>query len=92
MKHANGLVSAGICAETEMTDKSLLKFGTVQVAKADVADDRKQLRLNLLDGVLNKHELGMLIEFLRAKQETLDPVDKVPDAAGEPKQPIDRSN
>jgi len=45
----------------------LLKFGTVQVAKADVADDRKQLRLNLLDGVLNKHELGMLIEFLRAK-------------------------
>ena len=38
-----------------MTDEALLKFGTVQVAKADVADDRKQLRLNLLDGVLNKH-------------------------------------
>lgn len=56
------------------------------------ADERKQLRPNLLDGVLNKHELGMLIEFLRAKQETLDPLDDVPDAASEPKQPIDRSN
>jgi hypothetical protein len=63
-----------------MTDEALLKFGTVQVAKADVAGDRKQLQLNLLDGVLNKHELGMLIEFLRAKQEILDPVDRVPGA------------
>jgi hypothetical protein len=67
MEHANGLVSAGVWAETAMTDETLLKFGTVQAAKADVADDCKQLRLNLLDGVLNKHELGMLIEFLRAK-------------------------
>ena len=59
-----------------MTDEALLKFGTVQVVKADVADDRKQLRLNLLDGVLNKHELGMLMKFLREKQEILDTVDK----------------
>ena len=63
-----------------MTNEALLKFGTVQVVKADVADDRKQLRLNLLDGVLNKHELGMLIKFLREKQEILDTVDKAPDA------------
>ena len=63
-----------------MTDEALLKFGTVQVVKADVADDRKQLRLNLLDGVLNKHELGMLIKFLQEKQEILDTVDKAPDA------------
>ena len=63
-----------------MTDEALLKFGTVQVVKADVADDRKQLRLNLLDGVLNKPELGMLIKFLREKQEILDTVDKAPDA------------
>ena len=63
-----------------MTDEALLKFGTVQVVKADVADDRKQLRLNLLDGVLNKHELGMLIKFLREKQEILDTVDKAPGA------------
>jgi len=63
-----------------MADEALLKFGTVQVVKADVADDRKQLRLNLLDGVLNKHELGMLIKFLREKQEILDTVDKAPDA------------
>jgi hypothetical protein len=59
-----------------MTDQALLKFGTVQVAKADVADDQKQLQLNLLDGVLNKHELGMLIEFLQAKQEALATVDR----------------
>jgi hypothetical protein len=57
-----------------------MKFGTVQVAKADVADDQKQLQLNLLQGVLNKHELGMLIEFLQTKQEALDTVDKAPDA------------
>ena len=63
-----------------MADEALLKFGTVQVVKADVADDRKQLRLNLLDGVLNKHELGMLIKFLREKQEILDTVDKAPGA------------
>ena len=63
-----------------MTDEALLKFGTVQVVKADVADDRKQLRLNLLDGVLNKHELGMLIKFLLGKQEILDTVDKAPGA------------
>ena len=63
-----------------MADEALLKFGTVQVVKADVADDRKQLRLNLLDGVLNKPELGMLIKFLREKQEILDTVDKAPDA------------
>ena len=63
-----------------MTDEALLKFGTVQVVKADVADDRKQLRLNLFDGVLNKHELGMLIKFLQEKQEILDTVDKAPDA------------
>ena len=49
-----------------------MQFGTVQVAKADVADDRKQLHLSTLDGVLNKHELGMLIEFLRVKQAALD--------------------
>ena len=63
-----------------MTDEALLKFGTVQVVKADVAVDRKQLRLNLLDGELNKHELGMLIKFLQEKQEILDTVDKAPDA------------
>ncbi len=63
-----------------MTDEALLKFGTVQVVKADIADDRKQLRLNLLDGVLNTPELGMLIKFLREKQEILDTVDKAPDA------------
>ena len=59
-----------------MTDDGLLKFGTVQVAKADATDDQRQLRLNLLDGELNKHELGMLIEFLQAKQEALDTVNK----------------
>ncbi len=63
-----------------MTDEALLKFGTVQVVKADIADDRKQLRLNLLDGVLNTPELGMLIKFLREKQEILDTVDKAPGA------------
>jgi len=63
-----------------MADEALLKFGTVQVVKADVADDRKQLRLNVLDGVLNRHELGMLIKFLREWQEILDTVDKPPDA------------
>ena len=63
-----------------MADETLLKFGTVQVAKADVAADQKQLQLNLLDGVLNKHELGMLIQFLQAKPEALDTVEKGADA------------
>jgi hypothetical protein len=76
MHLASRLLSPGAKAETAMTDGALMKFGTVQVAKADVTDDRKQLHLNLLDGVLNKHELGMLIEFLQAKQEALDTVDK----------------
>ena len=77
--HADRRMSPGARAETAMTEEALLQFGTVLVAKADVADDRKRLRLNLLAGVLNKHELGMLIQFLRAKQEALDAVDKVPD-------------
>ena len=59
-----------------MADEALLKFGTVQVAKADVIADQSQLQLSLLDGVLNKHELGMLIKFLQAKQDALDAVDK----------------
>lgn len=54
-----------------MTDQTPLKFGSVQIAKADVEGDGTQLHLNLLEGVVNKHELGMLIKFLQAKQETL---------------------
>jgi hypothetical protein len=48
-----------------------LKFGTVEVAAAYVTDG-KFLRLKLLDGLLNRVELGMLIRFLQAKQDQLD--------------------
>ena len=48
-----------------------LKFGTVEVAAAYVTDG-KFLRLKLLDGLLNRVELGMLIQFMQAKQGQLD--------------------
>ena len=55
-----------------MTADTPLKFGTVAVATADIIADSKLLQLSLLDGVLNKDELGMLIRFLQAKQDQLD--------------------
>ena len=50
-----------------------LKFGTLEVAVADVTADSRLLQLKVGDGVLNKHELGMLILFLQAKRDALDP-------------------
>ena len=50
-----------------------LKFGTLEVAVADVVEDSRLLQLKVGDGVLNKHELGMLIQFLQAKRDALDP-------------------
>lgn len=54
-----------------MNGDTPLTFGTVEVAAAYVSADARALRLELLDGALNKHELGMLIHFLKAKQEQL---------------------
>jgi hypothetical protein len=54
-----------------MKGNTPLKFGTVEVAAAYVTD-AKLLRLKLLDGLLNRVELGMLIQFLQAKQDQLD--------------------
>lgn len=50
-----------------------LKFGTLEVAVAEVAADAKKLELKVRGGMLNKHELGMLIQFLQAKRDALDP-------------------
>ena len=50
-----------------------LKFGTLEVAVADVIADPRLLQLKVSDGTLNKHELGMLIQFLQAKRDALDP-------------------
>lgn len=50
-----------------------LKFGTLEIAMADVIADAKLLHVKFGDGVLNKHELGMLIQFLQAKRDALDP-------------------
>lgn len=55
-----------------MTADTPLKFGTAAVATADIIADSKLLQLSVLDGVLNKDELGMLIGFLQAKQDQLD--------------------
>jgi hypothetical protein len=66
--------------DSAMTDEAQMNFGTVQVAKADIGDYQMRLHLNLLDGVSNKCELGVLIEFLRAKQARLDTLDIGPAA------------
>ena len=49
-----------------------LKFGTNVVAAASIISDAKLLRLHILDGALNRDELGMLIKFLQAKRDQLD--------------------
>ena len=49
-----------------------LRFGTVAVAAARVIADQKALQLHILDGLLDTHELEMLIRFLQAKKEQLD--------------------
>lgn len=54
-----------------MSGDTPLKFGTVEVATARITADGTLLQLNLLDGLLNTEELGMLIEFLSAKQDQL---------------------
>ena len=53
-----------------LVDKPIT-FGTVEVAKADVVADGVYLQLFLRDGVVNRHELGNLIVFLKAKRELL---------------------
>lgn len=55
-----------------MNGNTPLRFGTVEVAIARINADAKLLQLHLLDGVLNKDELRMLIQFLQAKQDQLD--------------------
>ena len=56
-----------------MNDDLPLKFGTLAVAMADVIADSRLLQIKVGEGVLNKHELGMLIQFLQAKRDALDP-------------------
>ena len=56
-----------------MNGEQPLKFGTLEVAMADVIADSRLLQLKVGEGVLNKHELGMLIQFLQAKRDALDP-------------------
>ena len=54
-----------------MNSDTPLRFGTVEVAAASIGADAQVLRLELLNGTLNKMELAMLIEFLQAKQDQL---------------------
>ena len=48
-----------------------VKFGTVEVVAAELVADSTLLQLQLLDGVMNKHEVGMLIKLLQFRR---DPV------------------
>jgi hypothetical protein len=54
-----------------MDTQARVKFGTVAVARADIVADSTLLQLHLLDGVMNKHEVGMLIKLLQEKQEKM---------------------
>ena len=55
-----------------MKGETPLKFGTVAVAVAYVTDGKFLRDSMLLDGLLNRVVLGMLIQFLQAKQDQLD--------------------
>lgn len=57
-----------------MNGKMPLKFGTVEIAAAEIIGDAMFLRLEILEGVVNKEELRMLIQFLQAKQDLLYPL------------------
>ena len=59
-----------------MTENARPHFGTVHVTTADVLADHKRLLLHLTVGVVNKHELGLLIRFLQETQAKLEDVQK----------------
>jgi hypothetical protein len=52
------------------------RFGSVEVLEAALSDDAKCLRLQMHSGALNKHEVGMLILFLKALQERMKSQDQ----------------
>jgi hypothetical protein len=54
-----------------MNNSERMKIGTVEVVRAEIVADSTQLELHLLDGTMNKHEVGMLILLLQEKQEKM---------------------
>jgi len=52
-----------------------MKVGTVEVKTADIVANATLLQLHLVDGVMNKHEVGMLIKMLQDKQEKMKATD-----------------
>ena len=48
-----------------------VKFGSVEVACAEIVADGTLLQLHLLEGTMNKHEVGMLIKLLQENQEKM---------------------
>ena len=54
-----------------MSHTARMKFGTVEVATAEIVANATLLQLHLQDGVMNKHEVGMLIRMLQEKQEKM---------------------
>jgi hypothetical protein len=58
-----------------MDSKPRMKFGTVEVATAEIVANSTLFRLHLLSGTMNKHEVGMLIKLLQEKQEKMNAKD-----------------
>lgn len=51
-----------------------VRFGTVEVGSADIVAHGTSLHISAFSGVMNKHEVGMLILFLKDKQEKMKAV------------------